>query len=89
MLPSKQMLQRLLILVALLEAGNMSENLLNKIRQIFFIIVLGKMNFKTNLQKFIQVSIGMSAVFTNLGNKNTIVTDISMPNITDYPANIS
>ena len=46
-LSAKQMLQRLLIALAQVKAGNTSENLLNEIRQIMYSLYRAKENAKT------------------------------------------
>ena len=45
-LTSKQMLQRLLIAIAQVKAGNNSENLLNEIKQIFYSLYQSKKKLK-------------------------------------------
>ena len=69
-LTPKQMLQRLLIALAKVKAGNNSENLLNEIRQIVYSLYQSK-EFAKKVYNYITISIQLDTIFIDSKNSKT------------------
>ena len=76
------MLRRLPILLAQIKAGNISESLLKRIRQIVYSLYRAK-QFQKSIQQFTQISIGMSTILMNLENSKTSDRYRLVLNLTD------
>ena len=70
-LPSKQLLQRIAILYAQVQAQETSENILNKIRQIFYSLYCAKQISKKVYNNLIKSR--MNTIFTN--SENSKISD--------------
>ena len=73
-LTTKQIFQRLPIALAQVKAGNTSENLLNKVRQIIYSLYQTKeisKNVYNNIMNSIKLENRMGTIFTNSGNNQT------------------
>ena len=69
-LTPKQMLQRLLIALVKVKAGNNSENLLNEIRQIVYSVYQSK-EFAKKVYNYIIISIHLDTIFMDSKNNKT------------------
>ena len=82
-LTPKQMLQRLPIAFAQVKAGNNSENLLNEIRQIIYLLHQSKEIIKKSIQQLNKIFIKMDTIFMNSENSRTPEPHILKLKVTD------